>query len=62
MVIVPIYWNRNIEDKEEVLAAARKMERQLAAMGVVVAVELDDSLMPGQRFKLWYGKDTYWKG
>lgn len=53
VIVIPIFWNRKPEEKEEVIAAAQEIEKLLASAGLQTGVDTTNAMSPGQKFAYW---------
>lgn len=53
VIIVPIFWNKNKEEKASVISSAERVERLLTGAGITAGVDTTNPMTPGQKFKYW---------
>ena len=53
VIIIPIYWNHNKEEKERVIRAAEKVKGMLSEAGINVDMDASNKYTPGQKMKYW---------
>ena len=53
VIVIPIFWNRKPEEKEQVIAAAQKIVESLQRGGLTSGIDTTNALSPGQKFKYW---------
>jgi DNA-binding protein YbaB len=58
IVIVPIFWKKQVEMTKDIIAAAAKVEAQfaLALPGVRVHIDAGEDFSPGQKYAHWESK------
>ena len=50
---MPIFWNKRIHEKEEVLEAAQRVCDMLTECGVTAGCDTTVEMSPGQKFRHW---------
>ena len=55
VIIVPIFWNSRVHEKEEVLEAAQQACDLLTDAGITAGCDTTAEMSPGQKFKHWCG-------
>ena len=53
VIIVPIFWNKRVHEKEEVLEAAQWACDLLTGSGITAGCDTTLEMSPGQKFKHW---------
>lgn len=53
VIIVPIFWNKRVHEKEEVLEAAQRACDLLTDAGIAAGCDTTVEMSPGQKFKHW---------
>ena len=56
VIIVPIFWNKRVHEKEEVLEAAQRACDLLTDAGITAGCDTTVEMSPGQKFKHWCGR------
>lgn len=51
--MVPIFWNKRVHEKAEVVEAAEMVVRLLQAAGIDCGCDTTTTLSPGQKFRHW---------
>ncbi|KXZ42055.1 hypothetical protein GPECTOR_214g437 [Gonium pectorale] len=53
VIVLPIFWNNNKEEKSAVLAASERARDILASAGLSVDMDASNKYTPGQKMKYW---------
>ena len=53
VIIVPIFWNKRVHEKREVVEAAETVLRLLEGAGFNAGCDTTTTLSPGQKFRHW---------
>ena len=53
MIIVPIFWNKQADEKATVLAAAEEVQGQLQEEGISAGLDSTNADTPGQKYRYW---------
>lgn len=52
-MILPIYWNSRVDEKQRVVSAAQAAQQVLNSVGVISSIDDGDKYTPGQKMKHW---------
>lgn len=53
VIIVPIFWNKKVDEKETVISAAQQVLQQLQELGMDVGLDDTNADAPGQKYRYW---------
>lgn len=53
VIVIPIFWNRKPEEKEQVIAAAEKIVKLLQTLGSEIGIDTTVAMSPGQKYAYW---------
>lgn len=53
VIVIPIYWNTKQQEKEAVIAAARRCVDGIAQAGIKVGLDTTNTHTPGSKFRYW---------
>lgn len=53
VIVIPIFWNRKPEEKEQVIAAGGYIVNLLETAGIETGIDTTTTLSPGQKFGYW---------
>lgn len=53
IIIVPIFWNKKLDEKETVIAAAEQVLQQLQELGIQAGLDDTNADTPGQKYRYW---------
>ena len=62
VIVIPIFWNKRVHEKEEVLEAARRACDLLTDAGIAAGCDTTVEMSPGQKFKHWCGCEGLTQG
>lgn len=60
VIVIPIFWNHDRDEKAGVMDAAEKVKSMLAAAGIKVDMDATNKYTPGQKMKYWWVTLRLW--